>query len=253
MIKLKDLIAESQKFDIEGNKKGIIGFVDKIRNGGKPDDDDHHRMYRIVTNSQIGSAGISKKMGYKDNVAVEWKKYFSNSSIFTTNGGSWSQRDFNRDKRVKVDGRTYNYYITIDRGNKNNVMLFWNKLKELDKALSEFSDKRHVAISYKTHRHFDNFLSHNDSLKVYYYDNLLKGDIESIVKKWVSDHNIKLSDRSHTHGVDKDDKSYGQIVADTVLKLFVDSIKRHPNCKDEEHYEWIKKYIGEIISNIKFR
>jgi hypothetical protein len=252
MIKLKDLIAESQKFDIEGSKKWIIQFVDKIRNGGKPDVHDNNIMYAIVTNTRIGAAGISKKMGYKDDVAVEWKKYFSNSSIFITNG-VWSQRDFNRDKWVKVDGRTYNYYITIDRGNKSNVMLFWNKLNELDKALSEFSDKRHVAISYKTHRHFDMFLSHNDSLKVYYYDNLLKGDIESIVKKWVSDHNIKLSDRSHTHGVDKDDKSYGEIVADTVLKLFVDIIKRHPNYKDEEYYEWIKKHIGEIIKSIKVR
>lgn len=252
MIKLKDLIAESQKFDIEGNKRWILGFVDKIRNGGKPDADDNYRMYTIVTNTGVGAAGISKKMGYKDDVAVEWKKYFSNSRIFITSE-AWSQRDFNRDKKVKVDGRTYNYYITIDRGNKSNVMLFWNKLNELDKALSEFSDKRHVAISYKTHRNFDVFLSANDSLKVYYYDNLLKGDIESIVKKWVSDHNIKLSDRSHTHGVDKDGKSYGEMVADTVLKVFVDIIKRHPNYKDEEWYEWIKKHIGEIISKIKFK
>jgi len=252
MIKLKDLIAESQKFDFSRDKDWIIRFVDKIRNGGKPDGYDKVMMYAIITNTRGGTGGISKKMGYKDDVAVEWKKYFSNSSIFITNGG-WSQRDFNRDKRGKVDGRTYNYYITIDRGNKSNVMLFWNKLNELDKALSEFSDKRHVAISYKTHRDFDWFLSHNDSLKVYYYDNLLKGDIESIVKKWVSDHNIKLSDRSHTHGVDKDDKSYGDIVADTVLKVFADIIKRHPNYKDEEWYEWIKKHIGEMISNIKFK
>jgi len=132
-------------------------------------------------------------------------------------------------------------------------MLFWNKLNELDKMLREFSDKRHVAISYKTHVIFDMFLTHNDSLKVYYYDNLLKGDIESIVKKWVSDHNIKLSDRSHTHGVDKDGESYGQIVADNVLKLFVDTIKRYPNHKDEEYYEWIKKHMGEIIKSIKVR
>jgi len=252
MIKLKDLIAESQKFDIEGNKKWIIRFVDKIRNGGKLDFSDHNTMYAIVTNTGVGAVGISKNMGYKDDVAVEWKKYFGNSSIFKTDG-VWSQRDFNRDKRVKVDGKTYNYYITIDRGNKSNVMLFWNKLNELDKMLREFSDKRHVAISYKTHVIFDMFLTHNDSLKVYYYDNLLKGDIESIVKKWVSDHNIKLSDRSHVHGVDKDGESYGQIVADNVLKVFVDTIKRYPNHKDEEYYEWIKKHMGEIIKSIKVK
>jgi hypothetical protein len=257
MIKLRDLIVESQKFDIEGKKKWIIRFVDKIRKGGESDRMDRDVMYAIVTNTGVGAAGISKNMGYKDDVAVEWKKYFGNSSIFRTDG-VWSQRDFNHDKRVKVDGKTYNYYITIDRGNKSNVMLFWNKLNELDKALREFSDKRHVAISYKTHVIFDMFLSHNDSLKIYYYDSSLKNDIESIVKKWVRDTNIKLSDRSHTHGVDKTVEihgeehggSYGTIVANIVMGKFIDVIKANPKGTDEQFYNWIKKNLIVLIKKI---
>jgi hypothetical protein len=246
------MIVENQRFDLGGNKKQIIRIIEKIRNGGKLDFLDHNIFYAIVTNTGVGAAGISKKMGYRDDASATWKKYFGNSKIFNTDG-VWSQRNFNSDKKVKTDGKTYNYYITVDRTDKNNVVLFVNKLMELDSMLRQFSDKRGVAISYKTHANFDVFLSHNDSLKVYYYDSSLKGDIESIVKKWVNDNNIKLSDRSHTHGVDKDGKSYGQIVTDTVLDVLVDIIKRHPNHSNEEYYQWLVKHFVDIIKNIKFK
>ena len=246
------MIVENQRFDIGGNKNRIISMIEKIRNGGKLDFLDHNIFYAIVTNTGVGAAGISKKMGYRDDASATWKKYFGNSKIFNTDG-VWSQRNFNSDKKVKTDGKTYNYYITIDRTDKSNVVLFVNKLMELDNMLRQFSDKRGVAISYKTHAIFDMFLSHNDSLKVYYYDSSLKGDVESIVKKWVNDNNIKLSERSHTHGVDKDGKSYGQIVTDTVLDVLVDIIKRHPNHSNEEYYQWLVKHFIDIIKSIKFK
>ena len=246
------MIVENQRFDLGGNKKQIIRTIEKIRNGGKLDLLDHNIFYAIVTNTGVGDAGISNKMGYRDDASATWKKYFGNSKFFNTDG-VWSQRNFNSDKRVKTDGKTYNYYITIDRTDKSNVVLFVNKLMELDNMLRQFSDKRGVAISYKTHANFDVFLSHNDSLKVYYYDSSLKGEIESIVKKWVNDNNIKLSERSHTHGVDKDGKSYGQIVTDTVLDVLVDIIKRHPNHSNEEYYQWLVKHFIDIIKSIKVK
>lgn len=246
------MIVENQRFDLGGNKKQIIRTIEKIRNGGKLDSVDHNIFYAIVTNTGVGAAGISKKMGYRDDATANWKKYFGNSKIFNTDG-VWSQRNFNSDKKVKTDGKTYNYYITIDRTDKSNVVLFLNKLMELDSMLRQFSDKRGVAISYKTHANFDNFLTHNDSLKVYYYDSSLKGEIESIVKKWVNDNNIKLSDRSHTHGVDKDGKSYGQIVTDIVLDVLVDTIKKHPNHSNEEYYQWLVKHFIDIIKSIKVK
>ena len=247
------MIVENQRFDLGGNKKQIIRTIEKIRNGGKLYSVDHNIFYAIVTNTGVGAAGISKKMGYRDDATANWKKYFGNSKIFNTDG-VWSQRNFNSDKKVKTDGKTYNYYITIDRTDKSNVVLFVNKLMELDNMLRQFSDKRGVAITYKTHAIFDMFLTHNDSLKVYYYDSSFKNDIESIVKKWVSDNNIKISDRSHTHGVDIVGRgSYGEIVADTVLNTLVDTIKRHPNQSNEEYYQWLVKHFVDIIKSIKVK
>jgi len=247
------MIVENQRFDLGGNKKQIIRTIEKIRNGGKLYSVDHNIFYAIVTNTGVGAAGISKKMGYRDDATANWKKYFGNSKIFNTDG-VWSQRNFNSDKKVKTDGKTYNYYITIDRTDKSNVVLFVNKLWQLDNMLRQFSDKRGVAITYKTHAIFDMFLTHNDSLKVYYYDSSLKGDVESIVKKWVNDNNIKISDRSHTHGVDIVGRgSYGEIVADTVLNTLVDTIKRHPNQSNEEYYQWLVKHFVDIIKSIKVK
>ena len=253
MIKLKDLLIESQRFDIGGNKSGIIRIIDKIRTGKPLNSGDHNIMYLIITNTGGGAVGISNRMGYTDDDSKRWKDYFK-SSLWNTDG-VWSQKNINPDKKVKVDGKSYNYYITIDRNDKSNVMLFLNKIKGggLDYRLQQFADTKGVAITYKTHAIFDMFLSHNDSLKVYYYDSSLKNDIESIVKKWVSENNIKISDRSHTHGVDMNGKSYGEIVAATVLNTLVDTIKKHPNHTDEEYYQWLVKHFVDIIKNIKVK
>jgi len=253
MIKLKDLLSESQTFDIGRHKSEIIRTIDRIRSGGKLFSGDTSTMYEIITNMRLfGDAGILNRMGYTEDDSKRWKEFFDKSSLWNT-GGVWSQRNINPDKKVKVDGKSYNYYITIDRTDKSNVVLFVNKLMELDNMLRQFSDKRGVAISYKTHAIFDMFLSNNDSLKVYYYDSSLKGDVESIVKKWVSDNNIKISDRSHTHGVDMNGKSYGEIVAATVLNTLVDTIKSHPNHSNEEYYQWLVKHFIDIIKNIKVK
>lgn len=255
MIKLKDLLSESQTFDIGRHKSEIIRTIDRIRSGGKLFSGDHSTMYEIITNMRLfGDTGILNRMGYTEDDSKRWKEFFDKSSLWNT-GGGWSQRNINPDKKVKVDGKSYNYYITIDRNDKNNVMLFLNKIKGdgLSYRLQQFADKRGVAISYKTHAILRMFLTHNDSLKVYYYDSSFKNDIESIVKKWVSDNNIKISDRSHTHGVDMNGKSYGEIVAATVLNTLVDTIKSHPNHSNEEYYQWLVKHFIDIIKNIKVK
>ena len=251
MIKLKDLLVESQRFDIEGNKVGIIRTIDKIQKGDTLDLTDRNRFYSIVTNTGNRQVGVSKKMGYTDDDDKNWKEYFKSKAWNTD--GVWSQRDINLDKKGKVDGKTYNYYITIDRNDRNNVVKFKNNIFKLDNSLKQFADNKGVMIKYKTHAILDMFLTHNDSLKVYYYDSSLKNDIESIVKKWISDNDIKTSDRSHTHGVDIEGRgSYGDIVAGVVLKTLIDTIKSHPKHSNEEYYQWLKKHFVDIIKNIKF-
>ena len=253
MIKLKDLLFESQKFDIEGNKVEIIRIIDRIQKGGTINSDDGDIIYSIVTNTGGVGDVASIHKGYTTDDFKTWKSYFKDTRNEWNSNRDWSQRNINPEKKVKVDGKTYNYYITIDRNNRDNVIKFLSKIKfALHNRLKQFADKKGVAISYKTHMNLSSFLYHNDSLKVYYYDSSLKNDIESIVKSWVSDNNIKISDRSHTHGVDMNGKSYGQIVADTVLNKLVDIIKNHPNYSNEKYYEWFKKYFVDIIRSIKF-
>ena len=250
MIKLKDLLIESQKFDIEGKKVEIIRIIDGIQKGEMPNWMDQNLVYSILTNSPVGKKPIwVSTMGYKDDDIVRWKQYSTNP--FWHSDGFWSQRTINSNKKVKVKGITYNYYITIDRNDKDNVIRFANNIFKLDKSLKEFADKKGVSVAFKTHTNLEYFLSHNDSLKVFYYNPSFKSDIESIVKKWVSDNNIKISDRSHTHGVDINGNSYGNIVAGHILEMLINTIKKHPKHSNEEYYQWLKKYFVDIIKNIK--
>jgi urate oxidase len=48
-------------------------------------------------------------------------------------------------------------------------------------------------------------------------------------------------------------KSYGEIVAATVLNTLVDTIKSHPNHSNEEYYQWLVKHFIDIIKNIKVK
>ncbi len=263
MIKLKDLLVEAQTFNFKESKAEIMRLIKKVKNGEtirNNHKEDYigfnmdNPFYNILRNDHGGRVGIHKKMGYSDDAPKQWKKFFQSNFFGAGDFPVWSQRDFNLHKRVKKDGKTYNYYITVDTSDKNNVARFANNILKLDNSLKRFSDDKGVAIRWKTHGYFEHFLVDNDSLKVYYYDESLKSDIENIVKKWTSDNNIKLSDRSHTHGVDKDDiGSYGIIIAQEVLNVFVDTIKRHPNHSDEEYYQWIVKHFVDIIKSIKVK
>jgi hypothetical protein len=253
MIKLKDLLVEAQTFNFNKSKTQIMRLIKKIRDGESLYDHDNP-FYTILRNDHGGNVGIHKKMGFKDDVPQQWKNFFQ-TNAFNPNGlPVWSQRDFNPHKKVKQDGKTYGYYITVDTSDKNNVARFVNNYIKLDNSLKQFSDKRGVAISYKTHGLLDVFLTDNDSLKVYYYDPSLKSDVENIVKQWAKDNSINLGDRSHTHGIDIEDKgSYGIIIAQEMLNVFVDTIKKHPNHSDEEYYQWIVKNFVDIIKSIKVK
>ena len=250
MIKLKDLLVETQTFNFDRKKGRIMQLIKKVKNGESVFNHDNP-FYEIIRNSGEG-AGIYKTMGFKDDAPQQWKKYFTNP-FFDSSARVWSQREFNPEKQVKQDGKTYNFYITVDRSDKDNVGRFVNSLMKLDNSLKQFSDQKGVAIKYKTHTLLDAFLVDNDSLKVYYYDPSLKSEIENIVKKWANDNNVKLASRSHEHGVDKDGTSYGIILADNVFKVFVDLIKNNPNHTDEEYYQWLVKHFVDIIRNIKVK
>jgi len=254
MIKLKDLLVEAQTFNFNKSKPQIMRLIKMIKKEDIIDDYWSKDFYTILRNDHGGNVGIHKTMGFKDDAPQTWKKYFT-SAAFNPNGfPEWAQRDFNRGKNDKQNGRTYNFYITVDTSDKKNVERFINKHHFLDTSLKQFSDNMRVPILYKTHAELDSFLADNDSLKVYYYDPSLKSDVENIVKKWASDNSINLGNRSHTHGIDIEGKgSYGQILAVEILKVFINVIKNNPNHTDEEYYQWLVKHFIDIIKNIKVK
>ena len=265
MIKLKDLLVEAQTFNFNKSKTQIMRLIKKVKAGETIHNNYKENemgfnmdnpFYTILRNDHIVGEpdGIHKKMGWSDDAPNQWKKFFQTNAFNPRGLPIWSQRDFNPHKKVKLDGKTYGYYITVDTSDKNNVARFVNNYIKLDNSLKQFSDDKRVPISYKTHGFLDVFLTDNDSLKVYYYDPSLKSDVENIVKQWARDNSINLGDRSHTHGIDIEDKgSYGIIIAQEMLNVFVDTIKKHPNHSDEEYYQWIVKNFVDIIKSIKVK
>lgn len=245
----KQFVNENQQFDFDSNKNEILKFINKIINNEKVGEYDSPFYKIIVGNPKVGD---SLRMGFNNNEINKWKDYFS-TKWFDTDG-VWSQRNFNKNiDRKTGKNRTLNYYITIDK-TKDNIILFWNKLGDLDNKLSKLSNDKKTPISYKTHRLLDAFVSHNDSLKIYYYDKTLKQDIEKIVNEWINENKIKTSIRTHTNGVDIKDGggSFGQILSNHIDKSLIDIIKKNGNkYTDEQYFEWIKKYLPNLIKQVK--
>lgn len=244
-------IFEAQVFDIDSQKKPLISLIDKIKKGETPHKGDKNLIYGIIRNTTLGvSTAVDPKL------IASWKDYFSEKNGFVTGGSPWAQRSFGENFPRKTGNKTLNYYITLEQ-TLENVKKFWKGITALDKSLSKFSSDNSTPITYKTHRHIQHLLQDNDSLKVYYYDLRYKDSIQSLVKQWANDNGIKIESRSHEHGVDikrdndYDPGSYGEILADAIMKTLVDSIKKNPNYSSEKWFEWLKLHFANIIKSAK--
>lgn len=260
MIKLRHLIKEVQKFDFDHFKSQIQKQVDYILDNKISEAASKKQLqnifYDIIRNNTGGSLNTHKKLGFLDSQVKEWNQYFS-SNAWNKNG-PWSQRDFNSTfTRKSGKDKTYNYYITLDK-TKDNIMKFWNFLPRLDRELKTLSDSQKSPISYKIHNHLDYIIVDNDSLKIYYYDNTLKSQIENLVKMWATNNKINLSPRSHSHGADvrynpTDSKnSYGEILSKHIAEQYYNVIKTYSKTyTSEQYFEWIKKSFEKLITNVK--
>lgn len=249
------IISESQKFNFEEYKEGIIKFIQAVRRG-----EEQYRFtpfYTLITNS-FGGMGGSNKIGFTDEQKSKWKTGFQ-SPPFHSNG-VWSQMDFNPGLTRKLGKDvTLNYYITINK-EKDNIIKFVNSLNDLIKSLHQLSNDKQTPISFKTHTILDAFVQHNDSLKIYFYDSELRHDIEKLVNGWVKRNGLQTADRTHHHGVDKsmapggDKQSYGQLLADNVAKQLANVVKQNGNkYTDEQYYGWVKKYMPDIIKKTSIK
>jgi hypothetical protein len=253
---LNQLITESQVFNFDEYKKQITFIISKLKKGEDITWLDRQHIYTLITNS-VSKIGDSKNIGFTLEDCKKWKDYFLSS--YWNSNGVWSQKDFNQQLARKLGpDKTLNYYVTISK-ERTNIINFGKSLMDLSKRLSELSTQTKSPISYKTHTILDVFVTHNDSLKVYYYDVDLKDSIEKIVNDWIKSNGLKVSDRTHYHGADVrkgsgDKESWGQILASTVLEELEKVIKQKGNkFSDEQYYEWFKGWMPNLIKNIKIQ
>lgn len=270
-MKLADLhayksINEDQKFDFQTNidslKKDITIFLtddskdEDVKDAVKRIKD---YIYAIIVNDvSLAKVGSAKNIGLDDNAVNAWKNYFSGKFFNTGGGGPWSQVDLNSNiSRKSGNDRTYNYYITVER-DKENVSKFLKSYNDLISKMRELSNAKQTPISFKTHRHLDYFVTHNDSLKIYYYDKDVESDVVATVKKWLSDNRIRTGTRTHEFGVDKtvqgdsSKSSYGQILSDHATTVFTNTMKKYGKKFSVDQYvKWLEQHLPTIIKQVK--
>jgi len=239
---------EDQVFDWNEYRSEIMKYITaKLSN--KPSL--ANPFYDLITNRP--KTGSAQAIGLDNQFAQSWKGYFSQTPFDTD--GVWSQININKQfPRKSGQNVTYNFYITVSK-NRDNIAKFINSIPKLYPILKQLSDQKQTPISFKTHRLLDAFVSHNDSLKIFYYDQDLKQDIEAAVKQWLQQTGIKTGARTHMHGIDKkgtDGGSYGQILANVVQKKFDELIATHGSkFTPEQYFEWIHQYLPQIIQSVQ--
>lgn len=250
---LKKVLCEKQLFNFDTQKNNISNFIKKIKAGEQIQQQDENVFYHILT----GEIAITSL--FDDSTKKAWKTYFS-SSMFSEDP-IWAQRNFNVGIAKKIGkDRTLNYYLTAEK-DKPNILKFWKSLPVLDKMLQDLATTENEPISYKTHRLLDSFATHNDSLKIYFYNKELKDQIERVVKEWVKNTGVAISDRTHSFGVDavdfndvnRDSKnSYGMILSKHVAKAFANLIKTHKDkYTDSQYIDWLKINFDKLIRQVK--
>lgn len=257
MIKgFNQFITESQVFPFDDYKKQIIDTISGLKKGEPINLLRKNQIYSLITNSNA-VVGDALKLGFTDESAKKWKTFFT--SNYWNSNGVWSQKDLNPQfKRKLGPDKTLNYYITIVK-EKSNIQKFGQSLHDLTKRLYDLSNQTKSPISYKTHTLLDVFVTHNDSLKVYYYDQDLKDSIEKVVNEWIKSNGLKVSDRTHYHGADVksssgEKESWGQILTNLVLVELEKVVKQHGDkYSDDEYFQWFKGWMPNFIKKVQIQ
>lgn len=254
MRKYINILNEAQVFDWDKHKKNIMNHATYRINDPNFVGEKNNPFYNLITGGfSVGAAGQS---GFGGGFEKIWNEYFGGTSFIHDDGKAWAQIsiNYNLERESKAAGRTYNYYITVAK-DKNNVGNFLKGQPELYLIMKKLSDENKTPITYKTHARLDGFITHNDSLKIYYYDHNLMDDVKKSVNEWLAKADVKTSARTHDHGVDiegEDNGSYGELLAKIVLKQFFKIVDQYgKKYTPEQYYEWIKTHMDTIISQVK--
>jgi hypothetical protein len=129
-------------------------------------------------------------------------------------------------------------------------------LYPLMQMTKKLSDKHNKYIGFKTHSTLTPLLTHNDTIKFYYYDNdnQLKQDIEHLVNEYVSKFNLKRGTRLYEHGLDDEDinnkkHSFGERISNELTDIFIKWIKDNKSKYTNEQF--IKSFERDLNNWIK--
>lgn len=244
-------INESQRFDFDKHRDTILRFV-KNTLEGKPNNRQYNPFYDLIVGG--GQVGASANLGIDPNIAASWKAYFQSKPFIGGAGEPWSQVNIG-DQYAKTTGddRTLNFYVTVAK-DRDNILRFFKTYHSLASYLQPISQQYQTPIKFKTHSLLDNFIGHNDSFKVYYYDPKLKNEVVAAVKKWLSDNGISTAARSHEHGVDikSGGGSFGQLLSNHVYDEFTKLIQTYGNkVTPEQYFDWLKTNLHILIGQVK--
>lgn len=254
LIKLaKQLIAYQIKLNNK-QKQDLIKYIEMTRNNEDVDQLSEF-FYNLLTKGGLQNQEVFNTFNsYTKEQKTQYNKYIE--KLFPLNNGDWSQINFNYDKSHKNEGKTYNFYVSIEFPDKKAIIEFMKSLYPLMQMTKKLSDKHNKYIGFKTHPNLTPLLTNNDTIKFYYYDNdnQLKKDIEHLVNEYVSKFNLKRGTRLYEHGLDSEDinkkkRSFGQKVSEELSNVFIKWIKDN---KDKyTNQQFIKSFERDLDNWIK--
>lgn len=249
----KELILAYQVKLNNQQKQNLIKYIDLI----KQDKEDINQLSEFFYNLLINVSGpevLNTFNSYSKEQRNKYNKYIE--KLFPLNNGAWSQINFNYDKSHKNEGKTYNFYVSIEFPDKKAINEFIKSLYPLMQMTKKLSDKHNKYIGFKTHSTLTPLLTHNDTIKFYYYDNdnQLKQDIEHLVNEYVSKFNLKRGTRLYEHGLDKEDinnkkHSFGKRISNELTNIFIKWIKDNKSKYTNEQF--IKSFERDLNNWIK--
>jgi hypothetical protein len=157
------------------------------------------------------------------------------------------------------EGKTYNYYISVDVSDHNNVENFISNLRLLHNELKALSNTEKKSVLWKTHLTYKGFVNDNDSLKIYWYDNSIRDKVKTVVDDWIKKINLKTLPRVHNRGTDvkwydksnnKIHLSFGQIISHLMLSKFYFFVVKNKNYSTKDIYNSFEKNVDRIIKSI---
>lgn len=145
-----------------------------------------------------------------------------------------------------------NIYYSIEKS-PENILNFLNNLNRINNDLKELSLSTSSTIMWKTPSTFTDFMSKNDTFKIYYYNKRVLKKIEDCVDTWANTYNIKFSDRTHKLGFDTavdiagKSLSYGEILSYVLERMVARHILKNMTLPEDVLLKDIESNLQVLI------